>query len=191
MREGSYIIKTFEEADLATLEASVNAYLATLPAIVCAWDYQVTTQYSNYVGNGTPPATTLQTIAITFGDAKKNKHLKYGNKEMEDDNGFFVPHDMHLGLISMSQKDPDDADIEYKVNGVVIETLNVVDEMHTFIVDIPLTTGDVLSAENVSNQDLKNSSFTNFITFDAAGPPPPPPEFKHICVVTVFQVIDV
>ena len=188
---GIYAIKTLENEDLADLQDAVNAYLFALPDATSSWSpHIVSVQYANYIGTGTPPPPTPvpQTIAITFGDAKKNKFLRLGNELMADDNGFVVPYDANISIITASQKDPDSADIDYLVNGVVVETL-VMDAMtKTFAVDIDVVAGDIISAENTSNQDLKESTFTMLLTYTTAVPAPltPPPEFKHVCVITIF-----
>ena len=188
-----YTIKVLEDADLATLEAAVNVYLATIPPVTDDWDTKVSTQFYTYVGLGPPPPPepAVQSIAITFGDPKKNKFLKMANKEMDDDNGYVVPYDGHIARITAAQKDPDVATIDYRVNGVVVESLLMDAEQKIFDVDIPVVEGDVIAAENVSNTDLKNANFTMILTFNSPAPPippPPPPELRHVCVVTVFEV---
>jgi len=100
--------------------------------------------------------------AITFGDAKKNKYLKYGNQEMAADRGLIVPIPAKITTITFNQQNADDADIDIQLNGVVVETLTIVDEEHTFFVDIDVLQGDLLNAVNTVNKDLKKSTMTLF-----------------------------
>ncbi len=188
-----YYIEVLENADLSVLKADVNTFLANVPPVTAEWETRVNTQFYAYVGNGTPPPATPtpQSIAITFGDPKKNKFLKMANKEMDDDNGYVVPYDGHIARITAAQKDPDVATIDYRVNGVVVESLLMDAEQKIFDVDIPVAEGDVVAAENVTNTDLKNANFTMILTFGSPAPPvpaPPSPELRHVAVITVFEV---
>jgi len=110
------------------------------------------------------------TYVITFSDAKKNKYLKYGTQEMAVDRGLIVPVAAKITVITFNQQDADSADIEIKVNNLVVAALSIADEDHTFNVDIDVNVGDLLNAENTSNEDLKKATMTLF--FDDVVPPP-------------------
>jgi len=192
--QSAYNVRIFEDVSAEAVRQDANLFMRDLPNFappgIKFVPHIVSLEYTTYITLGTiAPPTIERSVLFTFSDAKKNTYLRYGNEKMSADNGFVAPYDGTLSVATLSQMDPTAANLAINVGGVPEAIIVVASEQESVVLNIPVSAGDIISAENLTNLDLKESTISIIFDYTLPGPPPPPefpPELRHVVTILFY-----